>query len=173
MPKKILVATDGSETGGRALAFASEISSKIGGDLTIVHVLMHGKPAEDLTRLAQVEHVIDTKVRPIIPNELNMPVDLRKILSHPEVDQARAVAEIGDYVIHNARRAAEEAGARNVQTMLEDGDYADAILDVASDLGVDLIVMGRRGLGRISSVVLGSVSNKVLQHADCDVAVVR
>lgn len=173
MPKKILVATDGSETGGRALAFASEISNKIGGDLNIVHVLMHGKRAEDLKRLAQVEHVIDTKVRPIIPDELNMPVELKDILSHPEVDQARAVAEIGDYVLENAQMAAEEAGARNVRTWLEDGDYADAILDVASDLGVDLIVIGRRGLGRIGSLFLGSVSNKVLQHAECDVTVVR
>ena len=173
MPKTILVAIDGSDAGRRALAFASEISAKIGGDLTILHVLMHGTPAEEFERLAESEHIIKATASRILPNGLTMPDHLATILSHPEADRARAVVEIGDYILRAARLNAEEAGAWNVQARLEDGDYGDAILDAASDLGADLIVLGRRGLGRIGSFLLGSVSNKVLQSAKCDVAVVR
>jgi nucleotide-binding universal stress UspA family protein len=134
---------------------------------------MHGKPAEELERLAETEHIVEESASRILPDEINRPLRLVEILSHPEADTARAVTEIGDYIVHNARLAAEAAGAKNVQTRIEDGDYADAILDAASDLGADLIVLGRRGLGRIGSLLLGSVSNKVLQHAKCDVAVIR
>ena len=49
---------------------------------------------------------------------------------------------------------------------------ASAILAVADDLEVDTIVLGTRGLTGIRSVLLGSVSHAVLQHADRSVLIV-
>ena len=54
-----------------------------------------------------------------------------------------------------------------------EGSPADTILSVAGVRGVDLIVMGTRGLGRISRVLLGSQSQKVVSQADCPVMLVR
>jgi nucleotide-binding universal stress UspA family protein len=52
------------------------------------------------------------------------------------------------------------------------GSPAHAILGEADALGADLIVVGTRGLGRVKSVVLGSVSHAVVQHADRPVMVI-
>lgn len=60
------------------------------------------------------------------------------------------------------------ADYRNVE-----GYPAQAVLDYANDTGVDLIVMGSRGLGAIREFVLGSVSHNVVQHAKVPVLVVK
>jgi nucleotide-binding universal stress UspA family protein len=53
------------------------------------------------------------------------------------------------------------------------GDPADALLGYARDLGIDLIVMGRRGVGPIRGLLVGSVSLKVNSLAECPVLTVR
>ncbi len=54
-----------------------------------------------------------------------------------------------------------------------EGPPSDAILRVADARDVDLIIMGARGLGTLNSLLLGSVSQKVMSHATCPVMVVR
>jgi nucleotide-binding universal stress UspA family protein len=53
------------------------------------------------------------------------------------------------------------------------GDPATAILDEAQKEGIDVIVMGTRGLSTADRWLLGSVSTKVLHHASCSVLVAR
>jgi len=53
------------------------------------------------------------------------------------------------------------------------GPPREVIVDEAEKRGVDLIVMGSRGLGAWSRLLLGSVSNAVVHHAKCSVEVVR
>ena len=50
---------------------------------------------------------------------------------------------------------------------------ADAIIDAAVTLGVDLIVTGSRGRGQLRSMLLGSVALEVAAHAPCPVLVAR
>jgi nucleotide-binding universal stress UspA family protein len=51
------------------------------------------------------------------------------------------------------------------------GQAADVLLHEAKD--ADLVVVGNRGLGGFGSLLLGSVSHAVVQHAPCPVTVVR
>jgi nucleotide-binding universal stress UspA family protein len=63
--------------------------------------------------------------------------------------------------------------AIEVHTELIEGSPAEAIIDVATVRGNDVIVMGSRGLGRLTGAVLGSTSQKVVAHAPCPVLIIR
>ncbi|MGH9999569.1 MAG: universal stress protein [Nitrosopumilaceae archaeon] len=60
-----------------------------------------------------------------------------------------------------------------VKTLLEQGDYAHEIIEVAKRKDCDLIMMGSRGMSPFKELLLGSVSLKVMHHASCPVMVVR
>jgi len=57
--------------------------------------------------------------------------------------------------------------------MIEEGDAAAVIIDIANKLDVDLIVLGSRGTSTIGRYLLGSVANKVVQYAHKPVMLVR
>jgi nucleotide-binding universal stress UspA family protein len=78
-----------------------------------------------------------------------------------------------------AEQLAEEAVAtvKSLQPSVEveglsgAGQPADVVLAQGAD--AELIVVGRRGLGGFRSLLLGSVSQQVVQHATCPVVVVQ
>ena len=63
--------------------------------------------------------------------------------------------------------------ACTVTTHVVVGRPATIIVEMAERLGSELIVMGSRGRGPIGSMVLGSVSAEVADHAPCPVLVAR
>lgn len=60
-----------------------------------------------------------------------------------------------------------------VTKIVEEGDPSARIIDIASKLNVDLIVLGSRGASEIGQYPIGSVANKVVQYAHKPVMVVR
>ena len=72
-------------------------------------------------------------------------------------------------------RVASELGdlAPDVQTLVWNGSPADEIVRAAKELEADLIVVGSRGSGRVDSLIMGSVSHRVLNYAHCPVLMVR
>lgn len=60
-----------------------------------------------------------------------------------------------------------------LKTEILEGSAAEVIVRVAEIRESDLIVMGSRGLGTLRGLLVGSQSQKVLQHAPCPVMIVR
>jgi nucleotide-binding universal stress UspA family protein len=85
------------------------------------------------------------------------------------VDQVRAGSEAGaQEIVHEARSRGAEA-----TFLVWEGDPGEAILNAAAAEGVDLIVVGSRGRSPVGRLLLGSVSDHIVRHADCPVLVVR
>ncbi len=79
--------------------------------------------------------------------------------------------EAADRVMEQAQALLGELP--KVETEVLEGPAAEAILRVAQVRQVDLIVMGTRGLGQLSGLLLGSQSQKVVTHAQCPVLLAR
>ena len=75
-------------------------------------------------------------------------------------------------VLQKAVDAVGEVPAE-IHTELIEGDAAESIIDIATTRNSSVIVMGSRGLGRLTGLVLGSTSQKVVSHAPCPVLIVR
>ncbi len=88
-----------------------------------------------------------------------------------EAFEAMEKSHDGDPVQRD-RQALEAAGAL-VTPVIEIGPPAATIARVAREQGCGAIVMGTRGLGAISSVLLGSVSSQVLELTDLPVTLVK
>jgi nucleotide-binding universal stress UspA family protein len=69
-----------------------------------------------------------------------------------------------------------DIGSKNgvkVKTVLKKGDATSIIIDYSKKENYDTIIMGRRGMGKLRQLILGSTSTKVLSHSDCTVVIVK
>lgn len=77
----------------------------------------------------------------------------------PGAERALPTAEIAN---HLARHGLDVSAAR---TVVSDGlSPADALLDYASDIGADLLVVGGYGHSRTREVIMGGVTRDLLRH---------
>ena len=60
-----------------------------------------------------------------------------------------------------------------METEVKFGNAADTIISTSKEEGVDMIVVGSHGRHGAKKYLLGSVSSKVVEHAACDVLVVK
>jgi nucleotide-binding universal stress UspA family protein len=92
-------------------------------------------------------------------------------LIQPPDARDRSVAAIRAELERLAERLS--APDRTVQVTVVEGRPASEIVDAATRLDADLIVMGARGISAIERLLIGSVSAEVVDHAHCAVLVVR
>ena len=82
-----------------------------------------------------------------------------------------AVTKAGDVILERAME--KVPGGIEKEAVSETGSPAVVILDYLEDHPTDLVVMGSRGLGVVKGVLLGSVSQYVVEQAKCPVLVVK
>ena len=139
----MVVGVDGSEGGAAALEFAA---------------------GEAALRGVRLRIVLAWQMPVTVPS-----VDFAPPLDPATLDAFRVRAEqVADDALATVKKLQPslEGEARAVQ-----GHPADVLLEQSADAA--LIIVGRRGLGGFSSLLLGSVSQQVVQHANCPVVVVN
>jgi nucleotide-binding universal stress UspA family protein len=91
-----------------------------------------------------------------------------------ELDRARIL----DTMTKETREMMEKIKAKSkhlksLKTIIKQGDPAEEILETAEKLKADVIITGSHGRHGAQRFLLGSVSSKIVDHADCDVLVVK
>lgn len=145
MFKHILIATDGSELAGKAVAAGFALARELGAKLTAVTV------TEPWTAFVSADAGI------------GFPVD----------DYEKASNENAAHILATVSKLARKADLSCSIVHAKDQFPADGILQAAKDNNCDVVVMashGRSGLGRL---LLGSQAVKVLTHADIPVLICR
>jgi len=60
-----------------------------------------------------------------------------------------------------------------INTFLLEGNPASEILNISKKEKFDLLIMGRRGLGKFKELILGSISSKIVHHSPSAVLLIR
>jgi nucleotide-binding universal stress UspA family protein len=96
----------------------------------------------------------------------------------PDLSSAGASSPLGDDRF-DSQRVTDEACAllgapadRRVEIRTTGGDPAAVLVEVVREVAADLLVVGRRGGDFVARTLLGSVAQRVVQQAPCDVLVV-
>lgn len=141
--EKILVTTDGSENSKKALLEAKKLAACLGAEVDILTVV------DNSFLYAHIEEKYYT---------------LRK--TDEELDA------LGKELLEDSLKIFDDFEGE-VRVKLRTGDPADGIIKQTEKEKYDLVIMGSRGLGTFSRAMLGSVSNKVLNHVKSNVLIVK
>ena len=145
MYKHILIATDGSELAGKAVAAGFGLARKLGSKATAVTL------TEPWTAIVTGEATF------------GFPVD----------EYEKSANESAARILAGVSTLARKADINCATVHVKDQFPAEGILEAAKENNCDLIVMashGRRGLGRL---LLGSQTVRVLTHSTVPVLVCR
>ena len=80
---------------------------------------------------------------------------------------------LADTITSDAEARATKHGIARVITYTAEGNTANEIVAMAESEGVDMLFLGSRGLGVVTSLLLGSVSHKVMNLAPCTCVIVK
>ena len=75
-------------------------------------------------------------------------------------------------MLEDSETSAARAGAGSIVKALRRGEPAATVLAYAGEVNAGLLVLGRRGLGPVRELLLGSVSHKLVQSALCNCLIV-
>jgi nucleotide-binding universal stress UspA family protein len=149
MFKVILVGTDGSDRAARAVAQAAELAKICGAKL---HVVSAYKGVEMAMAGAMAAGAVSA-----VGSELD----------EAAKQEAKAVTESLEEQVGALRGDGVDVTCHAVQ-----GSAVPVLLDLASEVGADLIVTGNRGMTGAKRL-LGSVPNTLAHNAECAVLIVQ
>jgi nucleotide-binding universal stress UspA family protein len=144
--RRVVVGVDGSPTAREALRWAVELAGTTGAAVDVVGAWSHPANYEWTVRTTNYGLV------PVPEFPAREHIEAAVLASLDE-----AVGGVADSAVPVTRRAVE-------------GNPATVLVAAAAD--ADLLVLGRRGHGRIVDLLLGSVSEHCIRHATCPVVVV-
>lgn len=143
MYRNILVAVDGSQESEIAFQSALQLAKINDAKLHIVHVV-------DLPNLTTIDQYTPYNV---------------------SVNDAQ---NYGKKILNEFSEKAKAASFEDVTIILEKGSpKRDIPLKIAENNNIDLIICGATGLNAVERFLIGSVSERIVRLAKCDVLVVR
>jgi len=146
--RAILLPLDGSEHSLKALDLASDLAEKHRAKLLLLHVIECRALPASLREFIGMEH----------------------LAGPPEWAREQL---LGEDIVRAAHEKAQAKGVAATETIIEEGDPAKIIVEVAQRENADLIVVGARGLSDLEGLLMGSVAHKVSHLAKCTVVTVK
>jgi nucleotide-binding universal stress UspA family protein len=146
MSTSIICGIDGSADSQAALAYAEQLSSRLGTRLVLAHV-------------AELAHIPYAAAYPLGGSAGQLAV----------MEETESQEEAAERLLE---QVAVDAGLADAERRVAIGHPGERLADLADEEDAELIVVGSRGRGAFKAAFLGSVSNSLVGVARCPVVVV-
>ncbi|MBN1183640.1 MAG: universal stress protein [Bacteroidales bacterium] len=149
--KNVLIALDYDPSAEKVAETGFLLAKSMGGNVTLLHVLA------DPTYYASMGHIVIMGFSGHLDTN-NIPLEK---MGDPE--------KISSLFLEKAK---QQLGDINIQTLAIDGDTAEAILNTANDLHIDIIIMGSHSRRWHENKAMGSVTEFVLKRTTIPVIII-
>ena len=102
----------------------------------------------------------------------NLSGEEMRLLTRSEGNIGDVLESLSAQILVAASERARRLGVATIKVQTAWGDPAEAVIESARREHADVIVVGRRGRGQLTGLLLGSVSQKLVSLAPCAVVVV-
>jgi nucleotide-binding universal stress UspA family protein len=163
--KQILVSIDRSGYKEKITGYAISLSKAWGADLTAIHVI---EPTYALSadggEAESKEQARDKEARR----------QAEQLLNEIDILAKKEGMNIKKEAVRPSDLLAKKEGMNIKKEALKKSDIVGkAIIDYAKENGIDIIVIGTKGMTAVEEYFFGSVANKVIHHAHCPVFAIR
>ena len=162
--KKILYATDLSETAVYAFSYAVSLANMYGASITILHVLAEF-PGEQF-----ITNMITANTWKAIKEQHYS--EARDRLIGKKRDHI-AIKEVLQAFSEEVKADKEDQTFVTDEILIKDGAPAETIVQTAIKQNCDLVIMGTHGQGAIADVLIGSTAKWVVRQSSIPVLVIR
>ena len=119
-----------------------------------------------LQRASEIAHAFDSKIVLLYVAEkssINL-LDRKEYL--------KMLRKFGKKTLDDASKTLSKKGIPT-KSLLKEGNVVSEIEKIAKSEKCNLIIVGNKGLGAVTRILLGSVSNKLAQHSNCSLLIVK
>lgn len=162
--KKILYATDLSETAVHAFSYAASLANKYDAEITFLHVLAEFPGEQFILNMINTDTWEEIKKRNYSEARDQLIGKKRERVALTEVLKAFSDEAMGD---------GENQNFVTDDILIETGAPAEKIVQIAQERNCDLIVMGTHGHGVLTDVFIGSTARWVIKKSTIPVLVIR
>jgi len=162
--KKILYATDLSESAVHAFSYAVSLANMYGAGITILHVLAEFPGEEFIVNMINRDTWEEIKNRHYSEARDQL---IGKKRGHV------AIKEVLEAFSEEAKADAKDQTFVTDETLIKTGVPAEIIVQTAKEQNCDLIVMGTHGHGTFADVFVGSTAKWVIRQSPIPVLVIR
>jgi nucleotide-binding universal stress UspA family protein len=139
--KKILIALDYSPTAKKVAETGFLLAKLMKAEVTLLHVI------------SDPVYYSSTEYSPIMGYTGNME------MAQFQLDSIAGLEKASQNFLDKTKL---HLGDKSIETIVMEGDFADAILKTAKKIHADLIVMGSHSHKWLENILMGSVTEKVL-----------
>ena len=141
--KKILIALDYSPSAQKVAETGHKLAKAMHAEAVLLHVV------------SDAMHYSSLNYSPIMGFEGFSNYDI------VETFNAEELKKLAQQYLDKTKRHLDD---ENIETVVTNGDFSETILKTASDLNVELIVMGTHSRHGLAKILIGSVAENVLHH---------